>query len=334
MFGRAAGVGVGTGAGAAGEPPPQPARANTPTASVPPHAVRHSDRHEEARGVYAAGAGPVNAAPAVVPSLSTMHALPMRCLTLLSLGLALAAVGLRRRRLLSLVSGAGAGGDPRGLHSRRPRAAQRRAHPGGRPRLGRPRQLRQHADPDAEHRPVGGRGRALHELLRRRPDLRALAGRADDRSLAPAGRHPVEPAEPAQPRRGRHRRAAARSGLRHRHARQVAPRLVGRPDADPLRLRLLLRHRDRRGREQLRPRRPADEGHRQPRPVRVPLHAGRAQVHRRHRPQPALLRLHRPPRPAPAQHAGLPVRGHVGGRERTATPSRRSTSRWASSSRG
>ena len=64
--------------------------------------------------------------------------------------------------------------------------------------------------------------------------------------------------------------------LRHRHGREVAPRLGGRGHADPPRLRLLLRHPGGGGRGRLRPRRPADEGQRGPGPARAAVHPGGA----------------------------------------------------------
>ena len=66
-------------------------------------------------------------------------------------------------------------------------------------------------DQDPEPRPARRGGRALHELLRGGADLRAVAGGAHDRALAPPDRHRLEP--PASPprRRGRDRRGAART---------------------------------------------------------------------------------------------------------------------------
>ena len=59
--------------------------------------------------------------------------------------------------------------------------AEHHLHPGRRPRLRRPRLLRAADHPDAAPRPPGGRGDALHAVLRRVDRLRAVAQRAHDR---------------------------------------------------------------------------------------------------------------------------------------------------------
>ena len=195
-----------------------------------------------------------------------------------------------------------------------PRATERRPDPGRRHGLGRSRELREHGHQDPEPRPPGDRGRAVHGLLRAGADLRAVAGRAHDRPLPGPHGHPLEPARQAARRRGRDRGGAEGPRLRHRHGREVAPRLGGRGHADPPRLRLLLRHPGGGGRGRLRPRGPADEGRRGPGPARAAVHPGSAQVH--HREQgPPVLRLHRPPRSPPAELPRGRLRGPLGRRQ-------------------
>ena len=99
-------------------------------------------------------------------------------------------------------------------------AAEHRLHPGRRPRLRRPRLLRAEEDQDAEPRPAGGRGHAVHAVLRRQHGLRPVAVRADDR---PAHRPLPRPRQRRQvPLRARpdvHRRRAAEAGrLRDRRS--------------------------------------------------------------------------------------------------------------------
>ena len=141
--------------------------------------------------------------------------------------------------------------------------------------------------------------------------------------------HPLEPARPAARRRGRDRGACCKArGYATGMVGQVAPRLGGRGHADPPRLRLLLRHPDGRGRERLRPRGPADEGHRGPGPARAPLHPGGAQVHRRAT-RTAASSCTSPTATPPAELPRGRLRGPLGRRQPTATRSSSSTRRWA-----
>ena len=108
-------------------------------------------------------------------------------------------------RLLEAAAASGGEGRP---------AAEHRVHPGRRPRLVRAGLLRAEEDQDAEHRPAGGRGHAVHAPLLRLAGLRAVAVRADD-GQAPRPRvHPQQQGGPARGpaadprRRGDHRRGA------------------------------------------------------------------------------------------------------------------------------
>src|SRR5262249_50535219 len=82
-------------------------------------------------------------------------------------------------------------------------ASQRRADPGRRPRLGRPRLLRQQVPQNPAPRPPRVTGPALHRRLRRGPRLLAVAGgdshRPVSRSTQPHRLAPRPPARPDRP---------------------------------------------------------------------------------------------------------------------------------------
>ena len=151
-------------------------------------------------------------------------------------------------------------GAPRPRRRRRA-PAEHRLHPRRRPRIRRPLVLRTSRHRDAQHRPPGEGGRALHGVLFGRQHLLAVARRVDDRTL-PAALGRQRGALPRHARRAareraHHSRAAARRGLSHRHGRQVAPRRHGRVHApEPRLLRVLRRPPQQRRGELLRLRRP------------------------------------------------------------------------------
>ena len=104
---------------------------------------------------------------------------------------------------------------------RRRRSAQRHLHPGRRSRLGRSGLLRPPADQDAEPRPAGPRGNAVHAVLRVRLGLlaeplrvlhRAVSGAAQDSRALCHARAERGPRHEPVSRSGRaERRGAARS---------------------------------------------------------------------------------------------------------------------------
>ena len=122
------------------------------------------------------------------------------------------------------------GGQP--VARRRAAPAERRLHPRRRPRLGGPRVLRQHVLRDAEPRPAGVAGGAVHAGLRRLPGLLADAGQHPDRQVSrPAApdrlaARPPGHADAEAPPAGDHRRTC-------RSRRSRSPRPSSRPATPP-----------------------------------------------------------------------------------------------------
>ena len=75
---------------------------------------------------------------------------------------------------------------------------ERRLHPRRRPRLRRARLLRAEEDPHPEHRPARRPGAALHPALLRRPGVRPVALRPDDRQAPRPRGDPRQPPSEGQ----------------------------------------------------------------------------------------------------------------------------------------
>ncbi len=133
------------------------------------------------------------------------------------------------------------GRSPGGRRAGPRRSPELRGDPGRRPRLRRPGQLRERAEPDAAPRPAGRRRPPLHRFPQQRPHVHPDSGRAADRSLPEPLRSAIRggpersvgPRPGAAPGGGDHRGRAEGGGLRHRHVRQVAPRVPGALAAHP-----------------------------------------------------------------------------------------------------
>ena len=164
-------------------------------------------------------------------------------------------VGTRQLLALLVLGVCATWGPPGGGDCRRdfPFQAQRRLHPGRRPRLVRRELLRAEALAHAEHRPAGRRRHALHRRLRRRAGLLADPGEHPHRQVPAPHAHERDPLperralQGAQQRPGpaapRHREARRRRSDRGRglspgrlpdgHGRQVARRRqTRRPPTD------------------------------------------------------------------------------------------------------